>query len=471
MKRKPHPIFLLFLAIVVVISLPTFTAHADIAPPANPPGANIQPGDLTQVRMVAETVLLDISSGSGTNPLGRAKVTATFTMRNLGSETERMAARFPVGASDGYGSIPEITDFTVTVNGSRVGTRKTTGEDPNYGFGSTRWAEFDITFPPGEDVIVVVTYTLQATGYYPIAYFSYILSTGADWQGTIGSADIIARFPYEISPQNVIFPESQVGWMDTTQGATINGSELRWHYDDLEPTQKNNILINIVSPDAWNKVLTEQANVEKNPNDGEAWGRLAMNYKKVSMTSKGYLRGDAGGEELYRLSVQAYEKCLALLPNDALWHAGYAELLHAHNIWQIVDQAEALRAVQEIHRALELSPNDPKIIEIAESMIWGMEPLLQQNEDGTFDFLWLTATPTPQVEPTATDVPPTATLTPISATATVTPSDEATMAVPPTTAAPTETPKSTSPLCGSAALAPLALVALVFARRKPTHKE
>jgi len=38
--------------------------------------------------------------------------------------------------------------------------------------------------------------------------------------------------------------------------------------------------------------------------------------------NKGY-RTAAGGEELYQSSIALTEKCLALKPDDAQWHAGF----------------------------------------------------------------------------------------------------------------------------------------------------
>jgi hypothetical protein len=55
-------------------------------------------------------------------------------------------------------------------------------------------------------------------------------------------------------------------------------------------------------------VLTEKSNVEKNPNDGEAWGRLAKAYKEVIMMPKGWLREDPAGGELYRVEQGCIRK-------------------------------------------------------------------------------------------------------------------------------------------------------------------
>lgn len=437
--------------------------RADVAPPAQPPGANPEAGaEGTQVRMMAETVLLEVQPGASADSLGQAKVTADFTMRNLGSETERMAVRFPLGVNDGFYNYPEIRDLRVGVNGKGVSTRRIQQEDPVWGSDLVPWAEFDVTFPPGQDVVIQVTYVVFGTGEYPFVSYSYIFHTGEGWKDTIGSADLIVRLPYEASPQTVIFSET-TGWSETTPGGTLAGSEIRWRFENLEPTRENDFEISLVMPSVWQKVVNERKNTANNPNDGEAWGRLGKLYKEAFFYRRGF-RQDAGGRELYRLSVEAYEKAVTLLPDDGLWHAGFADLLavHAYYVsWEGGDAtAEALRSMQEIHRALELAPNDPKVKEIAEKIYYFFPDAVDLLESG-YDFLWLTATPlpppptiAPASEPTST---PEATSTPPAAET----------AVPTREAAPNPTaipPTAKNPLCGSAVLVPLALVWL--ARRR-----
>ena len=109
--------FLTVLLAFALLAIPSF-ASADIAPPAMPPGSNPVPGsETTQVRMLAETVSLDILPSAPKGSLGRAKVTASFTMRNLGEKPEQMAVRFPVGVADERSGNPSITDMQVKVDG------------------------------------------------------------------------------------------------------------------------------------------------------------------------------------------------------------------------------------------------------------------------------------------------------------------------------------------------------------------
>src|SRR5512143_2229426 len=266
-----HILVLIFIG--ALLAFPS-DVHADIAPPAQPPGSNLQPGaDTTQVRMLAETVLIDVQPTAPDKSLGQAHVTANFTMQNTGQTAESMAARFPIGASDGFSQVNELRDLQIKVNGKSVPTRRITGEDGHNGSSPVPWAEFDVTFPPGQDVPIEVRYTLEASGEYPFVWFRYILSTGAGWKDSIGSADIIVQLPYEANIENVLL-ESADMLSGTTQSSTFDGNKIRWHYDDLEPTTNNNFEVNLVMPSAWEQLLAEQNTVAQDPRDGEAWGRL-----------------------------------------------------------------------------------------------------------------------------------------------------------------------------------------------------
>jgi hypothetical protein len=393
------------LSIVILFALP-YSVLADIAPPQNPPGSNLDPGvESTQVRMLAETVVVAVQNDLTPGSLGRAHVTADFTMQNLGNESERLAVRFPIAINNGYdNSYPEITDIGIRVNGSGVSFQR-----PNYpaSFGrfqedSIPWAEFNVTFPVAENVAIRVAYDLKGTAYQndPYTSFYYTLATGAGWKGTIGSADIILRLPYPASTQNVL-----LGYSDSlpAEGATFQDNEVRWHLEDFEPSgSASDLEFNLVAPAMWQTVVTELDNVTKNPKDGEAWGRLGKAYKSVLNSTKSFYRGtllrsDPGGEELYQLSLDAYQKCLALLPDDPVWHAGFAELLaiHADSNKQGTD---ADRANEEINTALQLAPNHPLVLKSAYTVHRMLGDKVIEIGPGYFDF--------PSVGPTQERLPP-----------------------------------------------------------------
>jgi hypothetical protein len=354
-------LFLLFVS--------TTQAYADIAPPEPPSGTSPQPGnESTNVRMVAETVLIEIDSDDG-----YGKVTATFTMRNLGDVDEHMDVRFPLGQTIGWGNLCSapwfmnwtIEDLTAQVNGKAVSTETTyqtvpfiAGEEPWPTTTIPCWANFPVSFPAGKDVIVEVSYTARPYDFGGFHY-SYVLITGDGWKDTIGSADIIFRVPYELNNSNFIscFP----------QDCKLTTNTIQWHYEDFDPT--SNVSVSLSSPPLWQSILLETQNTTRNPNDGEAWGRLAKAYKESIRHRVGY-RQDAASQEMYRLSKDAYQKAITLLPNDADWHYGFADLLcenAGYNNFLVNSETEAwIECVEQVQQVLTLNPNHEKTRELIE---------------------------------------------------------------------------------------------------------
>src|SRR5215475_2778363 len=119
-------------AIFLLLGLFAFpmSALADVAPPYNPPGSNVEPGsENTQVRMVAETVVISVRSDITPESLGSAHVTADFTMHNTGSQAENLAVRFPISSDDGRGAYPELSDMGVKVEGKQIPFRRVSYPD------------------------------------------------------------------------------------------------------------------------------------------------------------------------------------------------------------------------------------------------------------------------------------------------------------------------------------------------------
>jgi hypothetical protein len=468
MRRK-----LLVGIVIVLLAFPS-VVKADVAPPAQPPGANPLPGSgTTEVRMMAETVLINIQAKAPAHSLAQALVSADFTMRNLGTAAESMAVRFPVGASDGWGKVPEISNFKVSMDGKDILVRRITGEDPNWGSGEVPWVEFDAAFLPGEDVNIKVTYTLEAAGEGPFIWFNYIFSTGAGWKDAIGSADLTVRFPYDVNEQNTLI-NLQKDFTGTNTGGVITGKEVKWHFVDFEPQKTDNFHIDLVAPAVWTKILDEEAYLKQAPSDGETWGMLGKLYKEILFSSHGRrgFRGgevnlDAGGRVILQNSIAAYEKAVTLKPTDPLWHAGFADLLEFYAYYQGMagtdTRIESMRALKEIQSALALAPDDAKVLEIADEMTFLFPDGMQKIGD-TYTYPWLTATPLPPTPDQWSTTIAQMTAQPNAVeTATVNP-----VQVPTPTRLPTTTPapKKGLPICGSVILIPFGMLVLLRVKSK-----
>ena len=411
---KTRTAFRFFLRFTIVLGLCACLlfniapAQADVAPPQQPPGANPQPGsEQTQVQMAAETVVISVqttpfqANSSGENVVNDwAKVNVSFTMHNQGTADETMQVRFPLenpkGWGDGFGKYPLIHNFAVQVNGSPVNT--TTVTTPNPGQASdppVHWASFGVTFPVGQDVPIKVSYDLGASGYIPTDSFEYILETGAGWQGPIGSADLSLVLPYPASTDNVLIDD-----MSSFKG-TFSGNKVLWHYDNLEPTSDDNLEVSIIQPGVWSQVVTAQAAVASQPNNGDAWGSLGRALKHALAGQKGFLRDDDGGKKLLPQAVQAYQKAISISPNEAQWHAGFAELLWSE-YWSIDprDNSYLNQSLQEIQHALQIDPANQQARTLADDIGSSFPGAIVTKAAG-YDYLELTATLTPEVYDTS----------------------------------------------------------------------
>ena len=490
-KKLGISVFIRAAVLLVCLACVASPVRADVAPPQLPPGSSVVPGgETTQVQMMSENVLIDIQP----KPYGKpgifgccqlvddwAEVTASFTMRNQGTVEEKMRVRFPLadihgyGDGTGFGGYPELEGFKAYVNKQQVTTDRITVPNPFDSKGKpVAWATFDAAFPVGQDVIIDVSYHIRASGYgnEAFSYFYYILETGVGWKGPIGSADIAARLPYPASEQNVAPDE------DNNANPQMQGSEIRWHYENFEPGQDNagqgtavnNIKFGVVQVPIWQEVLAARDGVKRAPTDGDAWGRLGRACKFAVIGNKGFVRTDKGGQQLFEESIQAYQKAVQLAPKTARWHAGYAELLwHAstydgvHNNYPAIEQI-----VRELNTALKLAPGNQQALEILDE-ISGAAPEAVKHTASTYDLLILTATlPYSCPTPTFPDTPTAEfSLTPAPSTAVETaapapsPMPVRLTASPvslkpaPATPLPLQKPGPSLPLCGGLLILPL----------------
>ncbi len=453
--------------------------QADIAPP--PPGFGSNPftdSSGTQVQMVSEVVTFDVTN-SNLDDRGFARVSAIFNMHNHGDQAETMVARFPLCGYEidqcVWSPAPSINDLAVWVDGSSVPVTTTTAnvfaqDGSNKNIDIPAWGNFKVTFPAGKDVIIQVTYTAWGYGRDSQAgyvEYDYILQTGALWNGPIQQADFIFRLPYDVNDQNM---------PDASSYSTIVGHVVRWRMENFKPD--SNLEFTILKPALWLAIQAESQATKNHPNDGEAWGRLALAYKRAGMTR----HGPPAESEWVKLSLQAYQNAIRLLPKDADWHYGYADLLCGLAIMD-PDQDTRLTAadpnligcIQQLKDALDINPNHTLALSLLK--VFGMpDPGYDVNNEwlnlgvpgivdisrAKPDYLILTPHPsaTPTLIPSVTETPtitqtpafplPTLHFPPLADTPTLT----LTVTLPPTSASPT-TPAASPVQAGAESPSPL----------------
>jgi hypothetical protein len=417
MKRALSLTAIVFLFILCF--QPIQPVFADISPPIPPYPSNIYPeGETTQVRMVSETVTIDLLGVSADKGYSEdtARVKAIFHMQNLGTEDEKMQVYFPMNYKNcsqkemdprdlfGY---PSIREFIARVNGLQAPMtiiyRKARDFLDNHEKDIPCWVHFPAIFQPGKDVTIEVNYLSPAEYWYVSGMigYSYILETGAGWKGTIGTADIVFHSPYMLTSENL-------SGFSPTSGIE-QGRAITWHLEDFEPTTLDNISVWILKPDLWRRIQSETQNVAVNPQDGEAWGRLGKAYKDAAWGVKADLRDDESGIELYAASYHAYTMAITLKPNDADWHYGFADLLFRRINADPYDRTNLIpMCLDQIRAALLINPKHEGAIGLLDLMsiwpeIYGDHLIDESQSPPVLLFLTPSVTPAPTLLPTATE--------------------------------------------------------------------
>jgi hypothetical protein len=227
--------------------------------------------------MVSETVLLEVQNipflipeAFGPNPqeLLGARTTVDFLLRNPLTQSESLPVGFPLFLTPfSQHFYPEIWGLRVFVNGVEASTTYVK-------ISSENWAVWDMTFPPG-DTMLRVTYDLILHSYAdgPAAIAKYVLHTGAAWAGPIGQGDLIVRFPYS-AEETFIDPQG------TLPGYAVDGFDVRWHFENLEPTEANDLILKFVHPEVWREVARARQAVLTERSAQNYWN-LARAYALV----------------------------------------------------------------------------------------------------------------------------------------------------------------------------------------------
>jgi len=363
-------------------------AWADVAPDPHAAASDIAPGQGTQVQMISETVVLDVqaetlTSGGddvGYNAFTRtvALVTADFLMRNLGSATETMNVRFPMSwptsRGEAIGAPLIIQNVNVWVDSKQVVTHQTT-------FDGQPWMVWPTTFLPGQDVRMTVKYrttavqewgnslldsfsSLKLMGNDSLADFYYILETGAGWRGPIGQGDIIFRFPYPASPEMIEQQGMGAVYTSTTPAFVAQGNELRWHFQNLEPTSQDNVRLSVVTPPVWQAILDARRQAQSQPNDAQAQLRLGEAYWAAVPVKNTWPEELSLADHFGPLAEAAFKRAVELAPDSIPAQVAYARFL-TYRAWSQTPEPYYSRASQQVKRVFALDPGDKDAQELS----------------------------------------------------------------------------------------------------------
>ena len=230
--------FKFIIVILTIIGLHT-NLFADITP--NPIIAKtISPKNQTSIRMESEKVIIDLYNDSSV-------VKCLFNMKNLG-EQEKLQIGFPDMSFYHHGiksKVDEANRFEVRENGKVIKfdfsdtlryNKEYRKKVESYQI-KEEWYLWDTEFQKGESKTIEVQYSLPYGMNYKSdeRYFTYLLSTGANWKGTIGKAEIIINLK-DIEMDSII--------SQGPDNCVISNKQLTWTLLDFEPSTNNNIYVN-----------------------------------------------------------------------------------------------------------------------------------------------------------------------------------------------------------------------------------
>lgn len=222
-------------AILLMINLWGITAFADDAGLDGGVGETVWPLKGNPVVMEKEVIDIHVVDV-------RSYVTCTFYFYNPGEETQ-MLVGFPSekneSGRDENGSYffdKQLHNFTTKINGKETPIKLKKGkqkEDENGDItGYPLWYTWPMHFKKGQRIQVTNTYWMYDT-YYTYANnqdIQYILQSGRNWQGPIGSVYVRMSFddlqPYEV--------DGSLGLTPT--GMSADGG-LVWAYTNIEPDE------------------------------------------------------------------------------------------------------------------------------------------------------------------------------------------------------------------------------------------
>jgi hypothetical protein len=225
-------------------------------------GKAIQPRTDVPVRLVSEDVKITIS---GVN----ARVDCIFNLLNEGP-AGTIEVGFPRGAESG------LNDFTAKID-NETATVETVTSTPVYVDPDSRkelpwWKTFKVPFTStGQTVVVRNTYwtRLGPTTQQRLSHlmFTYIMTTGAPWKGTIGEATFTVSLD-GIDPGRVVDIKPE--------GFLSEGNRYLWRFTDFEPA--SNIEIQIMEQKVYDRLVSAEKLLAKSSGDARGHFLLGTVY-------------------------------------------------------------------------------------------------------------------------------------------------------------------------------------------------
>lgn len=116
------------------------------------------------------------------------------------------------------------------------------------------------------------------------------------------------------------------------EGAEFIGSEVRWHYENLEPTSDDNWSVKVIRPGMWNYFSNKQKVAKNNPDDVDAWVEYALACHYLSINDHKDWIFSENGAYFFDYCKQAFAHAEELGANSVDFHTGIALNLYLDEV-------------------------------------------------------------------------------------------------------------------------------------------
>ncbi|MDD5040708.1 MAG: hypothetical protein PHY34_06205 [Patescibacteria group bacterium] len=242
-------------------------ASADVGPPpVFTQGGIVQTdAEATNVTMASEDVVLKYSQPQQDDMWGEVMpvhVTATFIMRNTGTEAETLRVYFPSsdsafvsGFEGGYGTVENFTVNGRVLGEGDLGHLTANIDNEEQSIRVYQWQE---TFLPGEDTTLAISYDAKSGKDYEVYYLTYVLGTGRGWKGPIGSGTVKFEMPETLTDYSVVEDVPLVG--ENVLPFTVVGNTITVPLKDYEPESDTVIVLGVYDFDLVNQAENLKGN-------------------------------------------------------------------------------------------------------------------------------------------------------------------------------------------------------------------
>ncbi|MDH4164086.1 MAG: DUF4424 family protein [Nitrospirota bacterium] len=197
-------------------------------------GRTAYPINTDKIRMAEEKIIV-MMLGDGFSR--KAKVTCDFIFENITDKEVSAKIGFPAedqyyhDIGEGEKRYPPLRDFVALVDGKKTQVNIRTQEDK---YPVLYWYTWDVTFPPSRRITIRNVYETGLSLSYYNQWFTYILTTGANWKGPIGHSEV------EVVYDSVDELRKRVK-SASPDNFKISGSKIVWDFINLIP--KENIQV------------------------------------------------------------------------------------------------------------------------------------------------------------------------------------------------------------------------------------